>query len=274
MGAADSERGFADVEDRLLDAIRSAGLDLERGFSAEALGALDHFHTGGRRATAELLEPAELDPRSTALDIGAGIGGPARWITSRWGCRVVCLEPSEDLCRAARLLNRLTHLQEQIDVHAGGAPPIPFPDESFDVVVMQNVGMCIANKPELYHEIARVLRPGGRFLFQEYVTGPVGEPYFPVPWADQASSSFLLSAGELRRLPTAAGLTDEVFEDVSEAELGRPSAGSAQGPLTLGVYVPDFATKSRNARRSLEEGRIRLINGSFRKPGHTTPSAT
>lgn len=265
MGHPGSPEAQERIEDRLLAAIRSAGLDPDEGFSPDELGALDHFHTGGRRATGELLALAALNAEMTVLDIGAGIGGPSRLIASQSGCRVICLEPSEELCRCARMLNRMTHLDERIEVHEGAAPPIPFADSRFDLVLMQNVGMCIADKPGLYREVARVLRPGGRFLFQEVLTGPAGEPHFPLPWAEQPSTSFMLSLKELRRLLNAADLVREVLEDISQAELDRPSAAAAHGPLTLAVYVPDIATKARNSRRSLEEGRIRLTQGACRK---------
>lgn len=251
------------VQDKLLAAITAAGLDPAGGFAPDALGALDHFHTGGRPATLELLQlVADLIEKARVLDIGAGIGGPARLMSSTLDCRVVCLEPSSEYCGASRWLNRLTSQDGRIDVHHGGAPPAPFPDASFDVVWMQNVGMCVVDKPALYREVRRVLRPGGRFVFQEVVACAAGEPYFPVPWADEPSGSFLVSGNELHHLIGAAGFADEVFEDFSEAELGRPPAGERQGPLTLAAWVDNMATKSRNTRRSLEDGRIRMIKGA------------
>ena len=253
------------IEDRLLAAISAAGLEPARGFAPEALGALDHFHTGGRPATLELLELAP-EPRAEArvLDVGAGIGGPARLIASTLGWRVVCLERSSEYCEACRLLNRLTGQDDKIDGHQGSAPPLPFEGASFDVVWMQNVGMSVAHKSALYREVRRVLRPGGRFLFQEVVAGDAGEPYFPVPWAEKASGSFLVSGEELHKLIGAAGLADEAFEDIREVELARPPAGAPQGPLTVGAWVDDMGTKQRNARRSLEDGRLRLIKGAAR----------
>lgn len=253
-----------DIESRLLAAIAVAGLDTEGGFSAEELGMLDHFHTGGRRATVELLELAKLNDGARVLDIGAGIGGPARLLASGAGCEVVCLEVSEDFCRGARLLNRLTGLDDRIEVRQGSAMELPFDDASFDVVWMQNVGMSIADKATLYAEVARALRPGGRFVFQEVAAGPAGDPYFPLPWADEPSESFLVGVDVFGELLGAAGFAPEAFEDSSDAELGRPPGGTGQGPLTVGVYIQDMATKQANARRSLEHGRVRFVRGVFR----------
>jgi ubiquinone/menaquinone biosynthesis C-methylase UbiE len=77
------------------------------------------------------------------------------------GCRVDCIELSPDLCAGAELLNRLTGLDDLIEVHRGSAHDLPFPDDSFDAVWMQNVGMNVADKQGLHAEIHRVLKPGG-----------------------------------------------------------------------------------------------------------------
>jgi sarcosine/dimethylglycine N-methyltransferase len=252
------------IEERILAAVRAAGLDPERGVAPEDLGALDHFHTGGRRATLELLDLVPVGADDRVLDLGAGLGGPARLLASARGCRVVCLEPSADYCAGARLLNRLTRLDHLIEVHEGSAPDLPFSDASFDVVWVQNVGMNVADKHGFRAAIRRVLKTGGRYAFQEMAAGDAGAPHFPVPWATEPADSFLVPAADLRTGLEESGFVAEVFEDTSAAELGRPSAGAAQGPLTFAVFVDNIGEKARNSRRSLEEGRIRVVRGVFR----------
>jgi ubiquinone/menaquinone biosynthesis C-methylase UbiE len=90
------------------------------------------------------------------------LAGPARLLASAVDCRVDCLEMSADFCAGARLLNTLCGLDDRIAVHRGSALDLPFDDDSFNVVCMQNVGMNIADKDRLYAEIHRVLGPGGR----------------------------------------------------------------------------------------------------------------
>ena len=178
---------------------------------------------------------------------------------------MVCLEISDDFCRAGRLLDRLTGLDHRIEVRRGSALPLPFDDASFDFVWMQNVGMNIADKATLYLEVGRVLRPGGRFAFQEVAAGATGDPFFPLPWADEPSDCFLVGFDVIGELLDAAELVPEVFEDPSDAELSYPPVGAGQSSLTVGVYIDEWATKSRNARRSLEDGRVRFVRGVFRK---------
>ena len=124
--------------------------------------------------------------------------------------------------------------------------------------------MNIADKRKLYGEIYRVLKPDGRYAFQEMAAGKTATSYFPLPWATDPVDSFLVSAEEIRSILDESGFIVELFEDISDAHLNRPTADAAPSPLTLGVYVDNLAQKSGNARRSLQEGQIRLVRGLFR----------
>lgn len=264
MPGLQSHYSASDIEARILTALRTAGLDPEQRLSPGQLAALDHFHTGGLRASRELLELAQIRAEDRVLDIGAGLAGPARMLASEVGCRVDCVELSPDYCAGATLLNRLTGLDDQIAVHQVSALDLPFPDQSFDAVWMQNVGMNIADKRALYVEICRVLKPGGRFAFQEMTAGKAATSHFPLPWATDPSDSFLVSVEEMNSLLGECGFVAECFEDTSDAHLSRTSAPTTPGPLTLGVFVDNLGEKAGNARRSLEEGQVRLVRGVFR----------
>jgi SAM-dependent methyltransferase len=256
-----------DIEARILTALRAAGLDPEQRLSPAELGALDHFHTGGLRASRDLMELARIQAGDRVLDIGAGLAGPARLLASATGCRVDCVEMSSDYCTGARLLNRLTGLEDRIEVHEASALDLPFPDDSFDAVWMQNVGMNIADKHGLYGEIRRVLKPGGRFAFQEMAAGKAPASYYPLPWATDPSDNFLVTVEDMRSLLGRSGFISELLEDTSDAHLSGATANAtpaASGQLGLSVYVDNLAQKAANARRSLEEGQVRLVRGVFR----------
>ena len=257
----------SDIEQRLLTAIRSAGLNPEQKISPEELGALDHFHTGGLRASLELLELAKICADERVLDVGAGLAGCARLIADKAGCRVDCIEMSPDYCTGAALLNKLTGLEDRITVFEGSAIDMPFDDNSFDAVWMQNVGMNIENKQKLYAEIYRVLKPGGRFAFQEMAAGDTTTTYFPLPWASNPDDSFLATSDIMLAELNACSLTLELFEDTSEAHLNMTSTATAASTLSLGAYVDNLAQKAGNAKKSLLEGQIRLVRGVFRKHG-------
>jgi len=256
-----------DIETRILAAIRAAGLNPEQRLTPEELGALDHFHTGGFHASRELLELAQIRAEDRVLDIGAGLAGAARLLACALGCRVDCLELSPDYCTGAVLLNRLTGLDDRIAVHQGSALDLPFPDDSFDAVWMQNVGMNIADKRRLYAEIYRVLKPGGRYAFQEMAAGEAATSYFPLPWATDPADSFLIPVEEMRSILGESGFIAELFEDTSDAHLNGTTTNAtpaAPGQLGLAVFVDNLGQKGGNARRSLEEGQVRLVRGVFR----------
>jgi len=267
MSSLQTHYSASDIEARILAAIRASGLNPEQRLLPEELGALDHFHTGGLRASRELLEVTQIRAADCVLDIGAGLAGAARLLASAVGCRVDCIEMSLDYCAGAVLLNRLTGLEDRIKVHQGSALDLPFPDGSFDVVWMQNVGMNIGDKRKLYEEISRVLKPGGRYAFQEMAAGNVATSYFPLPWAADPADNFLVAAEEMRSVLGECGFIAELFEDTSDTHLSRTVANAspaAPGQLGLAVFVDNLAEKAANARRSLEEGQVRLIRGVFR----------
>jgi len=267
MAGLEAHYSARDIEGRILAAIRAAGLNPEQRLSPEELGALDHFHTGGFRASVELLDLAQIRAGDRVLDIGAGLAGSARLLASTLGCRVDCVELSPDYCAGAVLLNRLTGLDDRIEVHQGSALDLPFPDNSFDAVWMQNVGMNIADKGQLYGEIYRVLKPGGRYAFQEMAAGDRTTSYFPLPWASDPADSFLVPVEEMRSVLRETGFVTELLEDTSDAHLNGATTNAtpaAPGQLGLAVYVDNLGEKGGNARRSLEEGQVRLVRGVFR----------
>ena len=266
MTTLETHYSASDIEARILAGLRAAGLNPEQRLTFEELGPLDHFHTGGLRASRELLELAGIRAGKRVLDIGAGLGGAARLLAAEAGCRVDCLEMSPDYCTGAALLNRLTGLEGLIEIHQGSAYVLPFPDDSFDVVWMQNVGMNISDKKTLYGEIARVLKPGGRYAFQEMAAGSAATSYYPLPWATRPEDSFLVAFEEMQATLGECGFTAELFEDTSDTHLNRSNSNAtpaAAGQLGLSVFVDNLAVKAGNARRSLEEGQVRLVRGIF-----------
>jgi SAM-dependent methyltransferase len=264
MAGLESHYAARDIEARILAALRAAGLDPERGLSPNDLGALDHFHTGGLRATFELLQMARIHAGDRVLDIGAGLGGSARLLAHECGCRVHGIELSADYCTGAALLNRLTGMDDRIAIHLGSALDLLFADAMFDVAWMQNVGMNIEDKRRLYTEIRRVLKPGGRFAFQEMAAGTAATAYFPLPWASDPDDNFLITSEAMRSLLGECGFVEDSFEDTSVAHLNRPAESTAANALSLGVFVDNLGLKAANAKRSLEEGQVRLVRGVFR----------
>ena len=208
------------------------------------------------------------------LDIGCGIGGPARWIAWNFHCVVTGIDLTRALCEAAEDLNTACGMRDRVHIEHGSALALPFLDGSFDRAYSQHVAMNIADKAGMYREACRVLKPGGVLVLSNLARGPNGPPHFPVPWATQAEQSFLATEADTRRDLQAVGFVIESYQDMTDAIL--PSAAAIRRKLEtekappLGVHVwlgADFITRQINTQRSLEEGRTCAVEILARKPG-------
>ena len=247
----------------IVDAIKAAGLEVG-DLSPDDLAPLEEFHTLGRQATVELAELAGVTRGWQVLDVGSGLGGPARLLASRYGVRVTALDLTAAYCEAARMLNELTGLSELVEVRQGDALDLPFADQSFDLVWTQHASMNIADKERLYSEVWRVLVPGGRFAMFDILAGDVSPIHFPVPWAADPSISFLEPIGHLRSMLLAAGFTTLVWEDLTEGVLAwfEDRAASARvEPTSIGLQLlsSDMPEKLANQVRNVREGRVRFL---------------
>src|SRR5437588_6820394 len=181
--------GSAGIAERVLATLREAkGPDAP--VTPDALAPFDHFHGRGVIATQEIAAQLALKPGERVLDIGSGIGGPARWFAATYGVHVTGVDLTPEICAAAAALNAATGLADRVRILNGSALALPVPDGAFDAAYSQNVIMNIADKPLFYREAFRALRPGGRLALANLCAGARGEPYYPVPWATTSETNF------------------------------------------------------------------------------------
>lgn len=261
-----------DLDATILSALSAAGKDPER-LTFDDLAPIDQFHIRGRNATVDLARDLAPDRNMQILDAGCGLGGAARYLAKEFGCRVTGLDLSGDYCRVAADFTRRLGLDHLVSFQQGNALSMPFPDCSFDIVWTQHTAMNIGDKPDLYGELWRVLKPGGRLALYDILAGPGGEIHFPVPWAREPSISFMFTPQRLLDLLTETGFEIQIWRDVTESgrswfrrqrekilQEGTPSFGLQ---LLLG---PDFRAMSHNQVLNLEEERIVLIEAIVRRP--------
>jgi SAM-dependent methyltransferase len=207
-----------DIVERALAALRAVN-GADTPITPETLAPIDHFHGRGFLATQELALRLDPQPTDNILDIGCGIGGPARWIAYKYGCGVTGIDLTPEFCAAARELNAITGTSERMTVLEGSALSLPLPDVTFDRAYSHNVLMNIADKAGVYREAFRVLKPGGLLVLAHLNAGPNGLPEFPQPWAAIPENSFLADDEETKRDLTAAGFETLSFEDHTDASL-------------------------------------------------------
>ena len=203
----------------LLDALSAAGKSAAP-IDSDDLSPVDELHTGGRAATVELADLLAPSPGAHVLDLGCGLGGPARYLARHRGCRVTGVDLAREHAEVAAELTERCGLAELATFRQGSVTALPFGDEGFDAAVLVHVGMNVADKAKLCTEAYRVLRPGGRFaLYDVMRTAEDVELTYPVPWASSAEISFLESPAEYRWLLTEAGFTVEEGRDLSSLAL-------------------------------------------------------
>lgn len=232
--------------------------------SLEDLAPVDEFHVRGRQATAELGAHLGLREDHRVLDVGSGLGGASRQLAAAYKCHITGIDLTDEYCRAATELAARVGLSDRVQYRQASALAMPFAGDTFDIAYSQHVAMNIADKAGLYREVARVLKPGGVFGIYDLLQGQGGPVVFPVPWANDASTSFLASPDEMRDLLSNAGFDVTRWNDTSEIGKEWFKAMSKRlaetGPSSLGFQVllgADFATMAKNQVRNLVEDRIR-----------------
>ena len=241
----------SELTSTVLAALREAGTDTE-ALATGDLSGVDEFHSGWRPLTEALARELAPPPGTRLLDVGAGIGGPARHFAEAYGCDVTGIDLTPAFVELATELTERTGLADRVRFVTGSALAMPFPDDAFDLATMFHVGMNIADKPTLFAEVARVLRPGGRFVVYDLTRiGDAPLPW-PMPWADDAATSFVETPARYRALLEAAGFRVEAERDwsdlVLEAAARMRERLAAEGIPVVGLHLlmgPDGMNRLR-----------------------------
>ena len=255
--------GRGSLLERLEAALAEDGADPARP-SLEALAPYDQFHTRGLEATKEIADVLEVAPHHHLLDIGSGIGGPARYMHSRFGCRVTGIDLTAEFCDVAHHLTGRLGFGEAVRFEHGDALAMPFAEASFDGAYSMNVSMNIADKGAFYREVRRVLKAGGWLMLSEIAKGPGPEVDYPVPWAAGPEASFLSTPAETRAALEAAGFEVLGLRSTEKEALefgARSRAIVARGEkpphrAVILVHAGDARAAMRNTLRGVAEARI------------------
>jgi MPBQ/MSBQ methyltransferase len=261
-----------DLYNKIIDALNEIGKDLSK-VSLDDLQPVDEFHIRGDVATKELIKLSNFTRDMHILDVGCGVGGSTRRLSHETGCCVTGIDLSDEYIDAAERLTHLLSMQERVRFQTASALALPFDGNTFDGAWSIQMNMNVEDKLEWLQEIYRVLKPGGRAVLYE-VCGNTNTPvYFPVPWAQDSSMSFLVSPESFRDAITSAGFVIDVWNDKTDiaqkafAHMTEPR-GEPDLP-ELGVHLlvgNDILTKAYNLHRNLDEQRVSLIETVAVKP--------
>ena len=261
-----------DVYGRIVAALQKMSKPLE-GLTLEDLAPVDHFHARGFAATVELADRLPIKPGQHILDIGCGLGGPARYMAQRFQCNVSGLDITAPFVEAGNKLTALLKMERQVKIELGDGQHLPYPDGSFDGAYSQHVTMNVADRGRFFAEAYRVLKPGAFFALTEHSLGPQGSPHHPVPWSEDGTGAYLIPPSETRAILEKTGFSDIEIEETGPKYLAgyRMTLEKAQQgalpPLGIHLLMGETALqKTRNTARNIEEGRTRPIQVVCRKP--------
>lgn len=257
----DAEYAAANLGERIVAALKDAGIPPEK-WTPEILGPADQIHGGGLQQTQVHAALVSITSDMHLLDIGCGIGGPARYFATEFGCRVTGIDLTDEYIEAASLLTKKIGLSDRVAFGCGDATALPYDDASFDMAWALNVTMNIEDRAGFYAGVHRVLKPGGRFCISEIGQGPGGEPYYPLTWAADPAYSFLLPPEDMRTLLESSGFRvvewiDETARRKASTD-GRPAeTAPVETPLTIEITRgADYLDRRKNSGRSTKEGRL------------------
>ncbi len=227
------------------------------------LAPIDQFHIGGAEATAALFAQVAPAAGSRWLDLGSGLGGPARHLALTYGCQVTGIDLTDEYVQVANDLAARVGLGGQVTFRQGSALDLPFAGGAFDGASLIHVGMNIADKAALFAGVRRVLRPGGTFAIYDVMRGADGPLAFPVPWAAGPATSFVATPAAYRAALEAAGFSVIAERDRTAFGLdffhAMQARLAAQARPALGLHIlfgDDAAEKSANMIRNLRDGLI------------------
>ena len=258
---------------KIKKALAGAGKELS-DLETKDLAGVDQLHTGGAKATIELINRTGLVPDAEVLDAGCGTGGSSRLLAEKFKARVTGIDLSWQFIRTAKFLTRCTKLEDRVCFHQGSVLCLPFEDQSFDAVLCQHMLMNIQDKHTAIKEFYRVLKPGGKLIIHEITRGTGKEPVFPVPWAGEPDISFLEPWQKISSIISRCGFMAgfhenrtgfalEWWEKAASAASRNPPAPDRMGPgIVFGENAQFFAV---NMRHNFQENSICLVEAVFKK---------
>ncbi len=263
--------GSGDVCSRIVEAMQAAGIDPDN-VTMEQLAPVDHFHACGMSATVALADALPIKAGQHLVDIGCGLGGPARYLAKRFGCNVDGLDITGPFVDAGNRLTALLGMKESVTIKQGDGQKLPYADKMFDGGYSQHVTMNVPDRDAFFREAYRVLKHGAFFALTEHGLGKLGAPHHPLPWSVDGSGAYLMRPSDTVTVLKRSGFCSIEVTDTGKKYLqgyqrAIELAERGEAPIfgvhiLLGKLAPQII---RNAARNIEEGRTQPVQIICRK---------
>ena len=250
-----------DLHSRIHQAMSLSGLNKKK-LEIEDLFPIDQYHARGIKATVDLGKRMPIRENQNILDIGCGLGGPARYYAKEFKCHITGIDITPSFIEIGNEFNKLTSMSSMVELNVGNGEELVFKNEIFDGAYSQHVTMNISDRIKFFSEAYRVLKKGSFFAFTEHGLGPTGNPIFPLPWADNEDMSFLFPPKETVTILKEIGfinikLNETGYKDIEGYERLIQKQPKSEKP-TLGIHViggSSMHERSINSMRSIKENR-------------------
>ena len=255
-----------DIYRSIIEQLEKADVDLSSVKRKDLMG-IDELHVRGAAVSEEMAEYLDLTGKQI-LDVGSGLGGPARLLADSYDCHVTGIDLTEEFVASANRLSSLLGLDGKCKFIQADACDLPFDDARFDVVWTQHAQMNIEDKEKLYTEIVRVLKPGGQFIYYDIFKLPNSEIQYPLPWSDTGTTSFLFAKNELHSILQNLGLKSEMLKDQTSAGIKffeALKANAGQDKSMKPAMGDGLKDKLMNLLDHLKSGKLELESAVFQK---------
>ena len=249
------------LKERIHNALTESNLN-KSDLKIEDLHPIDQYHARGIAATRELAEKLDVKENQTMIDVGCGLGGPARYFAKKFNCNVVGVDITPAFVEVGIDFNKRTNMTDKVSLSISDGNTLPFDNSIFDAAISQHVTMNVENRERFFSEIFRVLKKDTIFAFSEHGLGPIGNPIFPLPWADDDKMSFLIKPELTIELLNKIG-----FKNISFLETGTKymegykksiKEKNASKKTILGMHViggPTMFDRQKNSMLCIKEKR-------------------
>ena len=239
---------------RIISALEEAGFDTNN-LEPDVFAGADEFHIGGRKGSEFVTSALNIQSGQHVLDIGSGIGGPARYIANMLGVTVEGIDLTPEFVEAAVEITEMVGMTERVSFQVGSATSIPFDGDTFDASTMVHVGMNISDKELLFSEIARVTKPDGSIVVYDVMRTGNDDLVFPMPWSSTPEYSFVDTTDAYVKAAENAGLKLLTIDDHTEMAVSFFNNPPSEPPPVnlghlMGTKMPEMVANAGNAIRN------------------------